>query len=494
MALRDLTILSKLSSKATSIFALDMSLSDMLGVRALYHLFRLKASATSLSLILAILSGFLSPLSATLFTSQAIPGTHDVLVKQTSWFGPAPPSDDWIQSSAFSQMELSLRSMLLNNQVNNFIYPEFTYGDLVFPSVEIDGSQTFWSPENSIKVNVTAAKLVSDCSRLLPGDYNLTVVKNQYDLKATIEIKSHYQYGQNISEPQKNFSFIANLGNDITSYFAHNLAARSPFSLDMQLHIGPGPHWADTIDSGHPPVPDSSKLKPYEPPLVIYNDFLENFGSTLYSLIVGFKRIGHIFPAIFEPWGSFRLESVADPGQDLKLIEAAKFKFDILAAQMVSIQNRYSINESFGSAFFPTLKGIIVDNNRPRLVQNFPVTVTMIVILSLVLAFHTWSLISAALWKALGSGRKWLLDLELKGLAPSGFGSIAMMNALLYGSNIREKLPRGAEFMSAKDTSMSFENVECRLGWFYNTRTEQQQYTVGIVERGEFEFINREKR
>ncbi|KAK7213118.1 hypothetical protein V2G26_020296 [Clonostachys chloroleuca] len=91
MALRDLAILSKLSSKTMSIPALDMSLSDMFGVRALYHSFRLKASTISLSLILAILSGFLSPLSATLFTSQAIPGTRNVLIKQTSWFGPYLP-------------------------------------------------------------------------------------------------------------------------------------------------------------------------------------------------------------------------------------------------------------------------------------------------------------------------------------------------------------------------------------------------------------------
>ncbi|KAK7213119.1 hypothetical protein V2G26_020297 [Clonostachys chloroleuca] len=89
----------------------------------------------------------------------------------------------------------------------------------------------------------------------------------------------------------------------------------------------------------------------------------------------------------------------------------------------------------------------------------------MIVILSLVLAFHTWGLISTGLRKVLGGGRKWLLDLELKGVAPSGFSSIAMMNDLLCGSNIRENLPR----------------------------TEQQRYTVGIVERGEFEFISREK-
>ncbi|CAG9993909.1 unnamed protein product [Clonostachys byssicola] len=528
MALRDLAIISKLSSKAMNISALDMSLSDMLGVRALYHSFRLKATAISLSLILAILSGFLSPLSATLFTSQAIPGTHDVLVKQTSWFGPYLPD---LSSPSYSwQTELTVGSTLVNNQVNNFTYPEFTYGDLVFPSVEIDTPNTFWSSKNSIKVNVTAAKLISDCSRPLPGDYDLTVSKNDQGTTATIDRKPLCPNGKNISEPQQKSYRNGDTRDDVISYFAGSI----PTPEDSYCEVAKVPwifhgfSWGKFSDSAvaldhlslwtcnstlaqvpaeltllstdgktlqldyrHPPVPDLSKLKPYEPPLVVSNKFLEQFGSeSVFFSRVNLTNIGHIFPAVVEPLGSFRLESLADPDQDLKLIEAAKHQFAILAAQLISIKHRYSVNES--SDLTP-LKGIVVDNNRLRLVQNFPVTVTMIVILSLVLAFHTWGLISTGLRKALGGGRKWLLDLELKGVAPPGFSSISMMNDLLNGSNIHEHLPRGADFMSAKDISKSFKNLECRLGWFYNTRTEQQQYTVGIIERDEFEFVDREK-
>ena len=59
-----------------------------------------------------------------------------------------------------------------------------------------------------------------------------------------------------------------------------------------------------------------------------------------------------------------------------------------------------------------------------------------------------------------------------------------MMASLLEGSNCALVLPENAHLMAPIDLYRYLEGKEFRLGWFYDTETGSDVYTVGVLNEG----------
>ncbi|KAJ3940064.1 uncharacterized protein N0V96_010065 [Colletotrichum fioriniae] len=79
--------------------------------------------------------------------------------------------------------------------------------------------------------------------------------------------------------------------------------------------------------------------------------------------------------------------------------------------------------------------------------------------------------------------------MNVKGLAPDGFNSIAAMTALLKDSNAMDHLPEGAEHMSKKELHEKLSGLRFRMGWFWRESTQTRHYTIGVLDDENFEFL-----
>ena len=148
----------------TSIF--DISLLDMLGLRALYYSICLGLPAVSIMQVLAILCSFLTILSSVLFDVKITPKATDITIQPQSWFSdPEIPLDN----SRFWRDGI-LGGLLLMRQVSDLTYPRHTWGDLVFPTIIVskaDIEAAGGEPREGTVVDIAipAARLTPRCEK-----------------------------------------------------------------------------------------------------------------------------------------------------------------------------------------------------------------------------------------------------------------------------------------------------------------------------------------
>ncbi|KAK1690001.1 hypothetical protein BDP55DRAFT_628527 [Colletotrichum godetiae] len=109
------------------------------------------------------------------------------------------------------------------------------------------------------------------------------------------------------------------------------------------------------------------------------------------------------------------------------------------------------------------ITAFLIDNNAKRLVQNPTSTYLLVGILGIVGIVHIFVLLSSALRRFM-KWRRGLLDMDVKGLAPDGFSSIAKMAALLVASNFATHIPEDAHSLSKEDICGKLSSKRFRMG------------------------------
>ncbi|CAG9982723.1 unnamed protein product [Clonostachys byssicola] len=258
------------------------------------------------------------------------------------------------------------------------------------------------------------------------------------------------------------------------------------------------------IDHGNPPVPDNDNARPWDPPFTIpkfgYSGF--SHGDEAFpdiesqnTLVDGFSP--H-FATILEPFGKIKAEEFGMPGAEDRILDALHYNLGFVGTQLANKQNRFAINETSAaeSPATPSLlpvKADLIDEKRRRLVQSPSITYIIMSILALVAVVNIWALASAFIKNQVGEDRGWLLDMELKGLVPDGFGSIATMSALLHSSNSLQRLPEAAHMMSPSQLYQYLAGTRYQKGWFLEKENDEKHYTVGVTDDDKFQYLGKRK-
>ncbi|CAG9948520.1 unnamed protein product [Clonostachys rosea f. rosea IK726] len=254
------------------------------------------------------------------------------------------------------------------------------------------------------------------------------------------------------------------------------------------------------IDHGNPPVPDNDNVRPWDPPFTIpkfgYSGFShedEAFPDidSQNTLVDGFSP--H-FATILEPFGKIKAEEFGTLGAEDRILDALHYNLGFVGTQLANKQNRFAINET-SAAESPLLpvKADLVDEKRRRLVQSPSITYVIISILALVAIVNIWALVSAFVKNQVGEDRGWFLDMELKGLVPDGFGSIATTSALLHSSNSLQRLPEAAHMMSPSQLYQCLAETRYQKGWFLEKENDEKHYTVGVTDDDKFQYLGKSR-
>ncbi|VUC26865.1 unnamed protein product [Clonostachys rosea] len=532
-AVRDIAILSKLSSTPCDALEIDMSLLDMLGFTALYYSLRLRLYTVTITQILAIVCGVLVSLSGILYSSQHSPYSTPITLEQTSWFGYRTPLVDPVetymdlQPNEYEVTRNDLSSLVLAQNTSTIKYPQWTYRDLVFPSFGIDDAVQPWDSGTSVTVTIPAARLTPECVHLnsttvekaitCPNGtevaYNMTSLsrstgyyasmvsdertpgvirmacdlqENELDDRTWTYLDQTYSWGR-ISDSGANHS---------TEWSCNYTWAEVPTVVTF--------HWVDgkaQIDYDNPPIAAYEESKPWDPPFSI-PIFSQAYTAVYGAVFPQFNlpnsdalQVGYEFAYLVEPFGSIKLEDLADPNQEEKILDALHFSRAQIAAQLANLEHRLGLDETSGAqpaqhGKLSPIEGNVVYNNRYRLIQSFETTIALIVLLSIFFVVNLWALISAALMHFLASKFPLLLDLELKGKGHHGFGSIRMTDALLSESNYSDYLPRNAALLSPRELYGRLTGAWFRMGRFYKKDTKTAVYTVGVLDNGNLQLLD----
>lgn len=77
----------------------------------------------------------------------------------------------------------------------------------------------------------------------------------------------------------------------------------------------------------------------------------------------------------------------------------------------------------------------------------------------------------------------------MKGLAPEGFNSLALMASLLQGSNYDTHIPHDAYRVPPKQLHEKLAGKRFRMGWFYDHEIQDRVFTVGVLDDESFEAV-----
>lgn len=260
------------------------------------------------------------------------------------------------------------------------------------------------------------------------------------------------------------------------------------------------------IDHLNPPLSDTTDLRPWEPPfsIPVFETAMTRIGGGDVTPAIDANSdvagaLENRFRLIMQPFGSLTIDAFDDSQRDHELLAALHSDLGFFTAQLANLEHRLGLNETSDTtpAFhddLPSIKGTTTDHRRYRLIQDATITHIIITILALHIAVNTWALISALVRRVSPStsGRPWLLDMDLHGVAPPGFSSFSMTEALLERSNVLSFLPDNAHLLPAAMLQKHLEGKMFRLGWFFNTETETPELTVGALDHDGFIFKGRE--
>ncbi|KAL0936865.1 uncharacterized protein CTRU02_209081 [Colletotrichum truncatum] len=540
-AFRGLAVLWCLSSRSCSADELDVTLVDMLGLRALYNSLQKRVWTVTLSQLLALMCAFLTTLISVIFTVESIPENNAIQLQQNSWFGSFELGIglDGLSSSRRNRDVLS--SLLTRQGESELTYPQNTYNELVFPVLGgLESLDT--SPNMTVKATIPAAKLQSTCTKLLPNEYRVSI-KNWTEETTYYEGDFRQPYtcpnGKqgNVSDSITLSAATHKLG---LSYFASVFASPGNLGeLNTTCQLGLSPNytlyssyrvqtyawglysnekkdfeylslwkcnytWVEipttvnlapvkgkyVLDPDAPPQPDVSNSKPWVPTLEVphlNNKFhTRGVGNAFPQSIVRDPLAGQMdeqFTVLIEPYGRFPLTAFNDTSQEDGILKDLRRNYAFLSAQLVNLENRYNMTESSWDSpppagGLPAVNAVITNHGRRRLVQNPTITYVLIGIIAVVALANIWALCSALTRRLVG--RSWLFDMEVKGLAPDGFHSMAAMGSLLQGSNVANHLPESTELLSSDELHGRLSGLNFRLGWFQKAMGQESVYTIGV--------------
>ncbi|EQB50034.1 hypothetical protein CGLO_10562 [Colletotrichum gloeosporioides Cg-14] len=257
------------------------------------------------------------------------------------------------------------------------------------------------------------------------------------------------------------------------------------------------------LDTTRPPRPDESTTRPLNPtfniPPIGYEFDDLSVGSAQPSVELDWELAGSKndqFAVLFEPHGPFSAQDLRDPDKEHAIVKRLGRNYALIAAQLANLENRFSMTESSAdrpppSSGLSKLNATATDNEPRRLRQNSEVTWALVTMVALVALTNVWTLLSTASRHFLG--KPFPLDMDVKGLAPDGFNSMAAMFALLKGSNIMAYLPDEVERLSSKRLYEHMADLEFRLGWFYRAEDQSRVFTVGVIGDPGFMFLGSKK-
>lgn len=159
------TYKKKAAAAGCQMSILDISLLDMISLRALYYSFSLWLPAVGIMQLLAIFCGFLTILSSVLYNVEIIPASTEMTIQPQSWFS-NPNSSDGGQFSP----ERALVALLLMRGESNLTYPRHTWGKFAFPTIHVDTADVEAAGGKAgdgsvINIAVPALMLIPRCKR-----------------------------------------------------------------------------------------------------------------------------------------------------------------------------------------------------------------------------------------------------------------------------------------------------------------------------------------
>lgn len=548
-AIRGLSTHISLSTRPCHPSELDKSLLDMLGIRALIFSVKYRLPSVTLSQILALLCGVLPTLGSVLFQSELVPASVIVQVDQLSWFGYRDTGDGEADLESFGARRETIAALgLMRSTASSLNYPQNTYRDLVFPAFKLEGMSM---PRNGSTVTATlpAAKLLPTCVELGEDDYD---IEPYYDsISSRIHIfrdltcpdgdvlkiertlffqegdwfifgSTMYSEAGRIVQQRCNSSTVEPWNTTSSTWWEqiyiwgnHTADPEDEdrlaiwacnytwFEVPTRVTLLPVDGGTLQIDSQNPPQEDTSASRPWEPPFsvpVFEDDMTNRTDGTVFFNVYEDETVNYPitprYSIIREPYGPLEKDVLADPTQDQAVLEALHSNLAFFTAQLANLEYRLLLNETseIEPRTHPDLSPLeltITDNRRYRLVQDATVTYITIAILVLHVAVSTWASISTLLRRLSSRGdlrRPWLLDMDLRGLAPNGFNSFALTDALLADSNVHSHLPKDPHLLPAVDLQAHLAGKTFRLGWFFDLGTETDRLTVGALHDDTFVF------
>lgn len=590
-AVRNLSLLQSISSRPHSADVMDTSLTDMLGLRALWKSIKLGIPAVSISQILALMCSFLPILSSILLIPTSMPKTTPFDAVEDSWFGTRSYNNDNFRE--FSENRRRMKGLNAGYSTLNFTSPRNTYRDLLFPSFRIDAED--WGQGRSARVSIPGAKLIPTCDRLTDNDFRFRYEPDSMAADVSIFEDNFETYvDQNFTCPNGSTRSLAtyvtfaglseeNAADSLEkphpphSVYYGNLAPNEtkPFGISWPSPFNPlisyrecnedrypnktSPPWfmmtylwgalsskhkrmselslwqcnytwmsLDTdltlkwsggeaaIDHTYPPSQLDTEAHPWLPPFnvpvfdfgMLENEIDDSLSNDFESAMVDLQNqnlgvksptLSPEFLHIMEPYGRNRLDDLWNPEHVDRILQDLVDATAFTAAQLANTEQRLSFDET--SDTIPrtapskenrrVFNGTITDSNRQRLVQDANITITLLSILGLVIIIQAFVLISG-IWRQhqMKPDQKppWLLDLEMKGVAPPAHNSMAMMAALLEGSNCGSVIPLNAHLMPPAQLHECLKGIQFRLGWFHDTTTGEDVYTIGVLGDESFVF------
>ncbi|CAI0644339.1 unnamed protein product [Colletotrichum noveboracense] len=262
-------------------------------------------------------------------------------------------------------------------------------------------------------------------------------------------------------------------------------------------------HWS--IDPKKPPKLKPSTTQPWYPPFKIPNivhnatmDEIYIVRSAIPDIRFTEYRASGIQDQValqIQPYGKFPVEALGDPAKEEEILMSIRQNFAFITAQLANIESRTEVADDLGAGSQSNLSRVNVTINyksQKRLTQQLKPTCAIIALLSAIFSFQTWGLISTAV-RRFGLVRKhWLLETDVKGLAPEGFNSLAATFSLLRDSNVYLYLPPKGRQVSEDELGKTFSRLKFRMGWFETMANKEPRrvFTVGAVDDEKFRFLS----
>ncbi|KAF9880304.1 hypothetical protein CkaCkLH20_02258 [Colletotrichum karsti] len=255
-----------------------------------------------------------------------------------------------------------------------------------------------------------------------------------------------------------------------------------------------------SIDPQRPPRPNLETSRPRDVPLDVpyTGEVYDLFQDNLFPTIVrnGTSEKATRFASLVQPNGPLPKEIFGDPEREMEVLEHANHIFAFAAANIASRHNRAgnglnstALSDVPDPESLPSVEARLWQNDRHRLVQSPGVTYALVAILGLVIFVLVWSSLSDMVARHRRETHRWLLEMDIRDLAPEGFRSIAAMVVLLRDSNVLGFFSPDSGAMSSKELAASLGDLHFRLGWFRDEKKEEMVFTIGIDDGDGFRFM-----
>ncbi|KAF6808322.1 hypothetical protein CMUS01_13926 [Colletotrichum musicola] len=399
--------------------------------------------------------------------AQKVPERTTYQLQQASNFGNITLDLDNMQYYANNRVSLS--SMLLRGGEGSLVYPKNTFGGLVFPLIGGVPSSIFKVGANvTLEAIMPVATLVSNCSKFTvagrDGSDDGGLI--EYNVEMTCpDGNTTYSSGPfNISRVQPNQPFPER-------WWMSGEATPKCYEWDASLPF--------TNDSIYASLTTLTEVYTWEQ----WNHTSEAFkliSRRSWACHYSWARV-MVVVNMLTAGGELIIDHTNPPRPDNSTMHSWNPPLPLPAIDYKDPRLRNS--QRRGSS---PMEAFAVDHGAKRVAQSPTATYLLLGILGFVAATHIAMLISTFLRRRLGP-RRWLLDLDVKGLAPDGFNSIGMMAALLLPSNLMRYMP--SQVSSPADNHQQLRGLRFRMGWFRRESDQTRHFTIGVLGDENFTFL-----